>query len=286
MKSLKTTLARLVSITALAALATGPAKAGAIINGSSNEQIIECDVEEGSGGALVYLGAEQLIGNINGTGTNPFPTNGIFIILNTVEGGEPYFDLSLEVQTAGKYDIELIYNMGTLPGGLELVDDPDGAAQQLATWDSGSGDLVDTGSNGDIDDAELSSAKTVTLSAGTHTLRLERTVANFIWIDALRVTYVPEPGPVAITSFTPVGGDYWELTLQGDAGTAYEFRSSATLEFTPGTLVGGLIQGNPGSDPGDIDLSGDFVTTDGSGAATVRLPLTGPRAFVRAQTTP
>jgi len=78
----------------------------------------------------------------------------------------------------------------------------------------------------------------------------------------------------------------WELTLQGDATTKYEFRSSTTLKFTPGTLLG-LTQANPGSDPGTVDGSGNFVTTDDSGAAKVRLTLTGPtRDFVRTQTIP
>jgi hypothetical protein len=76
----------------------------------------------------------------------------------------------------------------------------------------------------------------------------------------------------------------WELTLAGDPGTLYEFRSSPDLDFTPGTLVEGLDQGNPGTDPGVISGANDeFVTTDGNGDAVVRVPLSGSRNFVRAE---
>jgi len=90
-----------------------------------------------------------------------------------------------------------------------------------------------------------------------------------------------------ITSFTSVGGGTWELTLVGDPATAYEFRSSATLEFTPGTLIENLTQGNPGTDPGTIGGANDSVLTDINGDGTVRMALTGnPADFVRAQTIP
>jgi hypothetical protein len=90
-----------------------------------------------------------------------------------------------------------------------------------------------------------------------------------------------------ITSFTAVGGGMWELTLSGQPSTKYEFRSSTTLDFTPGTLVGGLSQENPGTDPGTVDGSGTFVTTDSNGVAKVRLTLTGePKDFVRAVSLP
>jgi hypothetical protein len=79
----------------------------------------------------------------------------------------------------------------------------------------------------------------------------------------------------------------WELTLAGAPDTRYEFRSSPDLDFTPGALVEGLVQGNPGTDPGVISGPNDeFVTTDGNGDAVVRVTtLTGPRNFVRAQDT-
>jgi hypothetical protein len=45
-----------------------------------------------------------------------------------------------------------------------------------------------------------------------------------------------------------------------------------------------LVQGNPGTDAGTIaGLNNEFVTTDGNGAAVVRMSLGGPRNFVRAQ---
>jgi hypothetical protein len=90
--------------------------------------------------------------------------------------------------------------------------------------------------------------------------------------------------PFAITSITAVGGGVWELTLTGEPDTRYEFRSSPDLAFNPGTLVQGLVQQNPATDPGVISGTGsEYVTTDGSGAAVVRMSLGGPRNFVRAQ---
>lgn len=90
-----------------------------------------------------------------------------------------------------------------------------------------------------------------------------------------------------ITSITPVGGGIWELTLAGAADTAYEFRSSAILNFSPGTLVEGLTQGDPG-DPGSIGgNNNNILTTDSNGDGTARMMLTGsPADFVRAQIPP
>jgi hypothetical protein len=77
------------------------------------------------------------------------------------------------------------------------------------------------------------------------------------------------------------------VTLSGAVATRYEFRSSTTLDFSPGTLVSGLTQGNPGIDPGTVDAGGNFVTTDANGTAKVRLTLTGaPKDFVRAVSLP
>ena len=90
-----------------------------------------------------------------------------------------------------------------------------------------------------------------------------------------------------IISFTSVGGGTWELALKGDADTAFELRSSTTLDFTSGTLVENLTQGNPGGDPGTVSgVNSSVVTTDSNGDATVRITLTGsPADFVRAETT-
>jgi hypothetical protein len=110
---------------------------------------------------------------------------------------------------------------------------------------------------------------------------------NQAFFDNVRLDYVSTAQPPRITSFTAIGSGVWELTLVGNANTNYEFRSSATLEFNPGTLVQNLTQGDLG-DPGDIGGTNDSVlTTDGSGNATVRLVLTGdPRDFVRAVSLP
>jgi hypothetical protein len=100
---------------------------------------------------------------------------------------------------------------------------------------------------------------------------------------------VPTTAPISITSITSVGGGNWELTLVGEASTAYEFRSSTTLVF-PGTLVTPLTQGDLGEpgDPGDITDDGDTVTTNPTGDATVQMFLGDlgavPANFVRAET--
>jgi hypothetical protein len=89
-----------------------------------------------------------------------------------------------------------------------------------------------------------------------------------------------------ITSITSVGSGVWELTLKGEANTAFEFRSSTTLDFNPGTQVVSLMPGVPAV--GTISgTNSEILTTDGSGDATVRMTLTGnPADFVRAQTVP
>jgi hypothetical protein len=81
-----------------------------------------------------------------------------------------------------------------------------------------------------------------------------------------------------ITSFSAQGAGVWELTLKADPNSSWQFRSSTTLDFTPGTLVTDLIDaGGPGT------IVGSVLTTDGSGDAKVRLTLTGsPADFVRA----
>jgi hypothetical protein len=91
--------------------------------------------------------------------------------------------------------------------------------------------------------------------------------------------------PLVITSFASVGGDTWELILQGAADTAYEFRSSPTLDFAPGTLVESLVQGNATNDPGTI-TGGNLLTLDSNGDGKVQMTLTGSKNFVRAQTAP
>ena len=97
------------------------------------------------------------------------------------------------------------------------------------------------------------------------------------------VTAAPA-APAVITSITSVDPPgTWELKLEGKPDTAYEFRSSTTLDFTSGTLVTGLTA-TVGVISGG---SSEIVTTDVSGNATVRMALSGnPADFVRAQTAP
>jgi hypothetical protein len=83
------------------------------------------------------------------------------------------------------------------------------------------------------------------------------------------------PADPEITSITSLGGGNFELTLKGDPSTSYEFYSSATLDFTLGSTLVPLtviLGGGGGTD----------VTTDGSGDATVQMPLAGSANFVRA----
>jgi hypothetical protein len=89
-----------------------------------------------------------------------------------------------------------------------------------------------------------------------------------------------------ITSITSVGGGNWELTLAGKPDTAYEFRSSTTLDFTPGALVEDLAEG--AVPVGTIGGTNDSVlTTDSNGDGTVQIALSGsPADFVRAQIPP
>jgi hypothetical protein len=109
------------------------------------------------------------------------------------------------------------------------------------------------------------------------------------WYDGVghQLISTTVPADPRITSFGAVGGGVWELTLRGNANTAYEFHSSTTLDFTPGTRVENLTQGDPG-DPGSIGgANNSVVTTDGAGNATVRMDLgPAPANFVRARTTP
>ena len=87
-----------------------------------------------------------------------------------------------------------------------------------------------------------------------------------------------------ITSIAWIGGDVFELTLKGEGDAAYTFNSSATPDFTTGLLVQNLTQGDPVA-PGTIGgTNNTVVTTDGQGDAKVRMILTGPAGFVRAQT--
>ena len=129
----------------------------------------------------------------------------------------------------------------------------------------------------------LTGAAGLTGGSGSFTLVLDEVAGT-----GLTGVAVAEEGPFSISTITAVGVGVWELTLIGPAGVTCEFLSSTILDFNPGTLVGNISQGNPGTDPGTIGgPNNSRVTTDGSGNATVRMTLTGdPSDFVRAQTVP
>jgi len=93
-------------------------------------------------------------------------------------------------------------------------------------------------------------------------------------------------GPTArITSFSRTDGGLWELTLEGEPNTGYEFRSSPTLEFDPGAPVGGLTAGDPALGT-IVGPSNSILVTDGDGLGSARMALAGPRNFVRAGVVP
>ena len=107
----------------------------------------------------------------------------------------------------------------------------------------------------------------------------------FVLLNAAQWREVAVPAPSSdpeITSITSLGGGVFELKLEGEPSTSYEFYSSATLDFTSGTsgtLVAPLTVTLGTGGPLD-------VTTDGSGDATVEASLgdlaTVPANFVRA----
>jgi hypothetical protein len=104
---------------------------------------------------------------------------------------------------------------------------------------------------------------------------------DFVGLDEVQFSTAPEPtSPLAITSITSLGSGNWELKLKGEPSTAYEFRSSTTLDFDTSTLVPitTVILGSGG---------GTDVTTTSSGDATVEMSLGDlgavPANFVRAE---
>lgn len=124
-------------------------------------------------------------------------------------------------------------------------------------------------------------------ASGGGGIRMDELRVTTDWASAVSGLVVPissvEP---RITSFTSVGGGVWEVTLKGAASTSFEFRSSTTLDFSPGTLLTGLTQVGVAAPAGTISgANSEFITTDGSGDATARMTLTGdPKDFIRAQT--
>lgn len=89
-----------------------------------------------------------------------------------------------------------------------------------------------------------------------------------------------------ISSLTLVGDDTWQVQLSGKGDTAYRIRSSSTLEFESGTIIEGLSQTRP-EDAGEVGgESDDLVITDASGRATILVPLTEGRDFIRTELAP
>jgi hypothetical protein len=126
----------------------------------------------------------------------------------------------------------------------------------------------------------------IEIAGGGSVSRIDEIRIATDWASLVSGLVAPVSASPRITSFTAAGGSDWEVSLKGDANTLYEFRSSTTLDFSPGSMVQNLTHDGVAVPAGSI--SGDnneFVTTDGSGDATVRMTLSGaPKEFIRAQT--
>ena len=206
-------------------------------------------------------------------------------IANFVAGTSGYTEANVDF---GMRLLTLNASSGNNDSGIfDLIN---GGATSL-TWQDGNGgsDFPGMGEN-EFDLQVMNGGLRVTSFSLNHT----GTTSNSWRMDTLAIEYefvvISEPATtLAITSITSLGDGNWELTLKGEASTAYEFRSSTTLAFS-GTLVTPLTQGDLGEpgDPGDITDGGDTVTTDGSGDATVQMFLGDLGAvsanFVRAET--
>lgn len=97
------------------------------------------------------------------------------------------------------------------------------------------------------------------------------------------VTVVPTPVALSVSTFEALGGGLFEMGFKWEPNRSCEIWSDPTLDFSPGTLVTNLVQGDSG-DPGTISgASSSVVTTDANGDAVVRMTLVGPKNFVRVQ---
>jgi hypothetical protein len=130
----------------------------------------------------------------------------------------------------------------------------------------------------------------VTTAPGDYLAPITNTGTNFRRVVTAAFEAVEDPAPAAgprITSFIPVGTHLWELALAGDPDTGYEFHSSATLDFTPGTLLENLTQGDPGDEGTVGGTNNSVLTTDANGKGKARVMLTGnPADFLRARSVP
>ncbi len=181
-----------------------------------------------------------------------------------------------------------VYGGGTLnivSGGILTVTDDGDAEFKIYTGANGTGDL---GSRINLLGGTIVIEEGVFVQLGDLTGGLfggnGSNVEGIGWTKVTEngfTTYTGIPAPsstLEITSITKVGAK-WELKLEGEAGTAYEFESSTTLVL-PGTQVTGLTA-TLGVISGGSD---EIVTTDGTtGKATVQMSLGAvPANFVRA----
>ena len=88
--------------------------------------------------------------------------------------------------------------------------------------------------------------------------------------ESFSISTTVEAADPVLTSFQPIGGGDWEVTLQAKPDSSYQLRAAADLDFSKGSVVGSLFQeeGAPGL-IGGVDQ--DLVTTDSSGIARFRM---------------
>jgi len=254
-------------------------------------------VISGSGDLLLSRGSGFSDGTQTGelitiTGSSPNTITGSIRLWNSNAGSEPSYwvadkvgafgqapTLTLEGNTGSTGATSLQFTANTVGGEGAIDDDATTVyigAQGVLSMDAGVNETIGIGKLF-IDLA----------GTGTYAEVAPGTYDNSeAWIigDGTVSVGPPATGPM-ITSITGIGGGVWELTLEGEESTDYEFRSSPILDFNPGTLVENLTAG--GTPVGTIDGANDSVlTTDSNGDGTVRMTLTGPKNFVVTQIPP
>lgn len=195
-------------------------------------------------------------------------------VQDTGFGRDPLSDATVTMTTdSGFFVQETVRNNQTL-----APDDP---------VDGVGGDDYETLYNYSVDSYRGLSQYQITTTLGDYLAPINNGGVNFRTFSAAAFEADPQASAdPQLTSITSLGSNVFELTLTA-ADTAYQFYSSSTLEFSPGTLLENLTQGD-GSDAGMIGGANDSVmTTDTGGVGKVRVTMTGdPSEFVRAQGAP
>jgi hypothetical protein len=173
-------------------------------------------------------------------------------------------DFSLNDLTVGEsYLVQFVIRPNNAPNGLEWT--------QTLTSGTSSSDAMDLDFayslvgrfTADLVDQPIQIVSTATLG------QRAPSIAAYQVREVAASSSDPE-----ITSITSLGGGVFELKLEGENSTSYQFFSSTTLDFDTGTLVPltAILGGGGGTD----------VTTTSSGDATVQMSPGGSANFVRA----